>query len=1527
MALELSNFNAHGLSMDMLALCSVSGGAANVRWLYQSSVRGGSDTPIAGELGIGDGNTVFEGIRWDTNDDVLILNDNDNPGALNLGTYFGSGGAGRDLTFYFQTEDDGVMSFTVADNFVSAGGNFLRMTPPAAVQTVLDQLATNERFIVGFGRPLPAVTATLLAPISAWHSSGTSYGSIWGASDPNHLADLGPLADPSGAVRLLNRMDIRARDIGGGVIGLRIIIRITDDAADFGTSGSGQNLISAWETNPVALRFTAPGLTDLVLHGSDVASNTRRDTTEAYDYWYAVPQPAAENWFRGFAALNASQRQQATVTFTSVPPPPASHTVAAGDAAWSFAVAEPAVAHARNHTVGAGDAAWSFAVAEPAVAHARNHTVDAGDAAWSFAVAEPTVVRARNHAVDAGGAAWSFAVAEPAVTRAAGAVDAGGVSWLFTVSAVPPGGVEGGTPVVADEGDEPPASASIPLPEGETQVRQIWRSIPDAWEALEGSARLKVEAFWAGMEQVVIQLLADLNRVGIDPFIEHARPTKADLWCRFYFSGGEELAIDEDIVSIPVLQDAIASPTRRWVENTDYSMLGHAIVWAEGQTPPSGVVWAPVVNTNNDHASQVLGGPVGVDLVASGWDSPTALKTLRCLWYCYQHGPTMENMRYALNAMMALPFMAHAGRVLSIEGDQVTVVYGDSQYGLSDYEGTVVCGDPIEIADGTPGGESDERFKGAGTVLYDRRIVEVADSLVQKFDESLRNFAVDPDNIDMPVWVVPDIASQRPTFHIVRRHKGGVAPISERQTNGTTVIRETDFDSYTPGTVLLGSGEWGEVRPGDVLSVTSPSGIAGRRRIDSVLSSDTEITAAGTVSVDIATDGNEIVTGTGTSFRTAGVESGDVLIVEGEEYGIASVNSDTELRINEDLKKMFFSEDITTQPFRVVRRISHGIYLQTPLPADTEDIAYTVERPSWIEVEGELEPGDMMFSVVRAGLEWRDDMWIGSRLIDAEGGIHTITSNSASVVRCASVAAGGSPMQIRPNFLGGDDREVFSVFEQAAVVPKVGEYLRRFEPILDGVRLTDWRADDRWRRWEPATLALAADGTGMKTVEVENAAGVTIGAVYWLCAIDQPKIEVEVVGVSINPGSNDVITLDKDISSDYGDGEPSDPMTMEALPPALLVPTRRPVEGLSGFFVVKEGSPTGSTSADGFTLTDDNSDNPAMFTTQARVGDRVRLIEGTGTEHLVEVDLVGSDTSLTVVDPLPGSLSDVYYQIVKPYLPEELSTIDVDLAPYAAEYYDRDLVEAVLNRLRPTHVGYEYTDTTIEVLNVSRNPLEDDYQAVVRVSEAPAGTDDFDLMIVDEEPNIVDSRLNSSDRLNNNFIVGPSRYRWAAEEVYWRDVEYLARRTSPARVICRIKSGSEGNALSQGPTGANGAPITASGGMNISEVRIREDLDMPAPRSLQITRSSTFSFRDWVAEYGLGMSFYFVIEGAGGGTVEFPVSDATVAVQSISWNEAHRAMLLSSGQEMKLVVATSGGLGGRGVRRPVVTGAVAERPS
>ena len=155
--LRLSAWDNTGLDVEFSALVVISG-TLN---LYADADRGGTDTPIEGELGVGPDDTALSRIRWDTGTNRLILNDNDSPGALNLGNFFNTGGAGNDLTIYV-TNVDGTNSFPVSSHLLSSAPNVVRFQNlPAALVTVLDNVSVGDRFIFSAARP--EVTARAVA--------------------------------------------------------------------------------------------------------------------------------------------------------------------------------------------------------------------------------------------------------------------------------------------------------------------------------------------------------------------------------------------------------------------------------------------------------------------------------------------------------------------------------------------------------------------------------------------------------------------------------------------------------------------------------------------------------------------------------------------------------------------------------------------------------------------------------------------------------------------------------------------------------------------------------------------------------------------------------------------------------------------------------------------------------------------------------------------------------------------------------------------------------------------------------------------------------------------------------------------------------------------------------------------------------------------------------------------------------------------------------------------------------------------
>ena len=152
--LALSDFDDIGLEVETAALLEASAPGTSINNFYADSSRGGSGVPIEGELGVGPAETVISRMRRASTEN-LTLNDNNLPVQLSFDTFFGIDGDGEDLTLYLQTASDGLVSFTVASTFLSAGGNWLNVTLPIAARTLLDNLATGDRFIFALARATP----------------------------------------------------------------------------------------------------------------------------------------------------------------------------------------------------------------------------------------------------------------------------------------------------------------------------------------------------------------------------------------------------------------------------------------------------------------------------------------------------------------------------------------------------------------------------------------------------------------------------------------------------------------------------------------------------------------------------------------------------------------------------------------------------------------------------------------------------------------------------------------------------------------------------------------------------------------------------------------------------------------------------------------------------------------------------------------------------------------------------------------------------------------------------------------------------------------------------------------------------------------------------------------------------------------------------------------------------------------------------------------------------------------------------
>ena len=172
--LTLADSDDTGLDVDCKALLVASAPGTAGSDPYADSDRGGTDTPLDGELGLGATNTVISRFRRLVAAE-FTLNDDDNPAALDLGPYFDAGGDGNDLTIYLQTLEDGEVSFSAASQYLLGGTGWARFTLPADAQTLLNNLGTGDRWIFKVARPA-ATTPTTVELTAAGARSATRTG-------------------------------------------------------------------------------------------------------------------------------------------------------------------------------------------------------------------------------------------------------------------------------------------------------------------------------------------------------------------------------------------------------------------------------------------------------------------------------------------------------------------------------------------------------------------------------------------------------------------------------------------------------------------------------------------------------------------------------------------------------------------------------------------------------------------------------------------------------------------------------------------------------------------------------------------------------------------------------------------------------------------------------------------------------------------------------------------------------------------------------------------------------------------------------------------------------------------------------------------------------------------------------------------------------------------------------------------------------------------------------------------------------
>ena len=492
--LVLSDFVlADGLETEALALIE----AAAPIDVFSRSPRPARGTLVDGELDLsGDSEPVtrfrFRAQATNTAGGARItLNDS---GTLSLADFFGSGGAGADLTVWVQTSA-GVISFAslgaIADS-TQSGDHFVTWAVPTNDQLLVAGITDGDLFIFALTRPEPesedhavdagdAAFAFNIPQLSITHVPFVT------PATTDHVVNAGDaafaFAAPEPTVTHTPASSGETVSVTVPLTGVSVFtnyIRWSDNqslgslfSADGGDqtlttvdlnsgSPSGQVFISIIGTdNRFTPAFEASGTIIFEASDGETLEVMIADADMSEPYMW-VPLASVLEVVAFVNHIRTLTDQTATLTLRGEGVAVTDHAVNAGDASWAFAVSEPTVTHVPvvtdDHAVNAGDAAFAFAVPQPSVTHTLAsgtvaHAVNAGGIAFTFAVPQPTRTHiqavADDHAVNAGDLNWGFDVPQLSITHTtvvtqAHAVNAGEAAWTFYL---PQPLVTGGSPV------------------------------------------------------------------------------------------------------------------------------------------------------------------------------------------------------------------------------------------------------------------------------------------------------------------------------------------------------------------------------------------------------------------------------------------------------------------------------------------------------------------------------------------------------------------------------------------------------------------------------------------------------------------------------------------------------------------------------------------------------------------------------------------------------------------------------------------------------------------------------------------------------------------------------------------------------------------------------------------------------------------------------------------------------------------------------------------------------------------------
>jgi hypothetical protein len=145
------------------------------------------------------------------------------------------------------------------------------------------------------------------------------------------------------------------------------------------------------------------------------------------------------------------------------------------------------------------------------------------------------------------------------------------------------------------------------------------------------------------------------------------------------------LAIPDEVISIPALQEQVSEPPVVLRENLDYEVAGGLLTFVSGlftlSDPSPRELWAETVFYDNSGAiERNFGRMVNLsqdDLTESRTRAPY-LSAVKGLFFAYTSGPTVANIRLGLQILLGLPFTEERGVVLEIQPEFTTDTSGQT---------------------------------------------------------------------------------------------------------------------------------------------------------------------------------------------------------------------------------------------------------------------------------------------------------------------------------------------------------------------------------------------------------------------------------------------------------------------------------------------------------------------------------------------------------------------------------------------------------------------------------------------------------------------------------------------------------------------------------------------------------------------------------------------------------------------------------------------------------------------------------